>query len=180
MTERQRDLLRKVRALAEQGAPGEREAAQARLEALIQKYGLTDDVFVDDEETLIRHIFTYKGRYEKQLLTQIACKICPEHKMMRYTRGKGARTEAFIDCTKAKGIQIGIEFDFYKAVWAEEVGIFFKAFIQKHALFDIRPGHSEEVVDDETYERLLSMMGAIKDRELHLRLEDGKNGTNDG
>lgn len=176
MTDRQRDLLRKVRALAEQGAPGEREAAQARLEALIEKYGLTEDELFDDEEKLVCHTFLYKGTYERQLLSQIARKICPERKAWRYTRGKGSQTEAYIDCTKAEGIQVGIEFDFYKAVWAEELGCFFEAFIQKHALFDIRPGHSVKVVDDETYERLLAMMGAMKDRELHLRLEDGKNG----
>ena len=55
--------LRKVKALAEAGSPGEREAAQAMLDRLTLKYGIHE--VGSGEEPNYQYKFGYKDKFEK-------------------------------------------------------------------------------------------------------------------
>ena len=52
-------LLKKVRALAEHGVGGEAENAEKLLARMMKKYGISEAEL--DEETRVRHDFTYHG-----------------------------------------------------------------------------------------------------------------------
>lgn len=52
-------LLKKVRALAEHGVGGEAENAEKLLARMMKKYGISEEEL--DEETRVRHDFTYHG-----------------------------------------------------------------------------------------------------------------------
>lgn len=57
-------LLKKVRALAEHGVGGEAENAEKLLARMMKKYGISEEEL--DEETRVRHDFTYHGGEEKK------------------------------------------------------------------------------------------------------------------
>lgn len=61
-------LLKKVRALAEHGVGGEAENAEKLLARMMKKYGISEAEL--DEETRVRHDFTYHGGEEKKILKQ--------------------------------------------------------------------------------------------------------------
>lgn len=62
-------LLKKVRALAEHGVGGEAENAEKLLARMMKKYGISEEEL--DEETRVRHDFTYHGGEEKKILRQV-------------------------------------------------------------------------------------------------------------
>lgn len=66
-------LLKKVRALAEHGVGGEAENAEKLLARMMKKYGISEEEL--DEETRLRHDFTYHGGEEKKILRQVVYKV---------------------------------------------------------------------------------------------------------
>ena len=49
MTDKQRELLKKLQALAERGVGGEKETAERKLKQLIEKYGIEEAELSDDK-----------------------------------------------------------------------------------------------------------------------------------
>lgn len=68
MTERERLLekIRKVQALANRGADGEKQSAAALLDKLMKQYGIDEAEIA--EERLEKCFFRYKTPYERKLL----------------------------------------------------------------------------------------------------------------
>ncbi len=168
--ERNLELLKKVKKLAEHGVGGERDAAQALLSRLMKKYDIAEIDLSDD--ALEERGFTYKTPYERKLLHQLFNKIADDRECYRYRGGKGARTILYLKCTKAEAVQIDIEYDFYKALFAEEVGWLFQAFVQKHKIFDMKPGHATSEISDEDFLRLSALMAGLQDKSPHAPIED--------
>lgn len=167
--DKKRELLKKLRALAQRGEAGEREVAQQRLAELLIKYNVCEAELSDDALEL--HKFTFHNDFQRKLLIQLFYKIAPDRNYFRYTRGPGKYSVREIECTKAEALQIGIEYEFYSRLWAEEVEFFLSAFIQKHRIFDERPGHKSQEVDDETIFRMNMMMGAMQDKSVLPMIE---------
>lgn len=71
MTERERLLekIRKVQALANRGADGEKQSAAALLDKLMKQYGIDEAEIA--EERLEKCFFRYKTPYERKLLVQV-------------------------------------------------------------------------------------------------------------
>ena len=75
MTEREELLrrLERVKALAERGVGGEKENAEALLNRLMAKYGISEE---DIEDTAERDYFIrYHNFWERKLIVQIAYKL---------------------------------------------------------------------------------------------------------
>ena len=64
-----KELVHKLRALAERGVGGEKEAAAQKLALLMEKYGLDDADLEDEKEEA--HDFHFKTEFEKDLLRQL-------------------------------------------------------------------------------------------------------------
>lgn len=79
-----KDLLRKLKALAEKGVGGEKINAQKKLEALMQKNGITEDEL--DEETAIECLFNISGIRERRLLMQIIYKVLEASQISTYVQ----------------------------------------------------------------------------------------------
>ena len=75
MTERERLLekIRKVQALANRGADGEKQSAAALLDKLMKQYGIDEAEIA--EERLEKCFFRYKTPYERKLLVQVICTV---------------------------------------------------------------------------------------------------------
>lgn len=97
-------------------------------------------------------------------------------KSYTYRCGKGSRSIRGVECTEAEGLQLQIEYEFYKQLWQEEMGLFWSAFIQKHRIFSMRPedtGSDEPMTPEKMEEimRMSQMMGAMQDKTLRPLLE---------
>lgn len=171
------ELLKKLKALADNGVGGERENAQAMLDKLLAKYDISAETLSDDEVS--DHGFTYHSDFERRLLSQLRAKIATNRDAFRYKYGKGARSTFYCTCTEAEALQIQIEFEFYAALWKEEQETFFGAFIQKHQIFDTKPGCETMEFDEETATRMGAMMKGMQDKTLNPMLEDGDRDESD-
>lgn len=131
-------LLKKVRALAEHGVGGEAENAEKLLARMMKKYGISEEEL--DEETRVRHDFTYHGGEEKKILRQVVYKVTAATPTSSYIPRAGARLElnsARIALPPEK-VEIEYLFDFYKRLWEKEKDAFLAAYIQKHRIICIR------------------------------------------
>ena len=126
------DLLRKVKALADAGAPGEREAARARLDALLNKHGITEEQLNESEGKL--HGFTYKGLQDQLLVMVIVAHVSNGRKVAPQDHGDGKRNKMWVKLTAAQFIDVETQLDFYRKHWNEELQIFFRAFISAQNL----------------------------------------------
>ena len=158
--------------MAERGATeGERAAARHRLEILLAKYRIDEAELADDELAL--HWYTCKDENERQLFCQVCNKVNRDRSTYIRTAGKGQRTERGVKCTKAEALQIEIEFDFYKTLWHEELDFFFKAFVQKHQIFDMTPGHGvDDTTSREDLLRMAQLARGMQDRTLRRMIEN--------
>lgn len=180
MTERERLLekLAAVKALADRGVGGEKTAAEQRLRYLMQKHGITE---ADLEDAGVRlYWIRYKTEYERKLLYQLAYKYTGSghaHGCVGTYTGR-SRKKVGINCTPAQYIEIEADFEFYRAALAEEMELFYTAFINKNGLFP--PPELAGEIDDSgeidlvRLEKLQAMMGGIERRSRNKALPEGE------
>ena len=137
MTEREELLrrLERVKALAERGVGGEKENAEALLNRLMAKYGISEE---DIEDTAERDYFIrYHNFWERKLIVQIAYKHLGNGHCCGTVGTQSGRPhkKICVTCTPAQYIEIETDFEFYKAAWEEELAIFYSAFISKNDIF---------------------------------------------
>lgn len=166
------DLLRKLQALAERGEAGERENARAILAGLMEKYGVEEADLQDD--ALEESCFSYLGPIERRLLVQVIFHVTNgDRRVYAYKHGKGSRSAVCCMCTKAEAVQIGVEYDFYREIWAQELDLFSRAFVNKHGIFSDRPTGDDPGVSHQDYLRMAAMMAGLQDRSMQRMLEGG-------
>lgn len=66
MDDKKKQLLNKLKALAERGVGGEKETAQRKLQELMEKYEIDENDLSDDKKE--NYQFKYKNKFEKQLI----------------------------------------------------------------------------------------------------------------
>lgn len=152
-----KDLLRKLKALAEKGVGGEKINARKKLEALMQKNGITEDEL--DEETIIECVFDYSSVRERRLLGQIAY---------------GRRKRRFgCKATLAQKIEIEFLFDFYKRLYKREEEFFFDTFIQKHELYGrLEDGEEPERLSKQDAIKMGALMQGMSDEAPRRQIEE--------
>ena len=157
--------LLKVKALAEEGVDGEREAARTVLNRLMLKHGLPEIGWSD--EPVRPYHFSYKNKYEKRILIQICAKVTKQS-TVRYrstsSRSKSISVTLTPDQYHAmKGLYSVYRKAFEKELERVAAGLI-DAFIHKH---DLWSGASS---DQET-EPMTAEEGQLL-RDLYRNLED--------
>lgn len=146
MTERERLLekIRKVQALANRGADGEKQSAAALLDRLMTQYGIDEAEIA--EEHLEKCFFRYKTPYERKLLVQVIYTVTGKipFKCVGSDSGR-ARKQVGIDCTAAERLEIEFSYEFYKAALEEEMERFYSAFLMKNDIFPPASKKAEEI-----------------------------------
>lgn len=167
-----KELAQKLQALAERGEEHERKLAKAKLEKLLNNYDLTSEELSESFESV--HEFSYKNKFEKKLVVQIAYKVhdsIPELYDYRNTfTNRKRRNLIGIKCTKAQSIEIEFLFEFYSELFKNEVDFFFDAFIQKHKLFGTPTGESSPKHSLEELERSAFLQAGMSKASPILRL----------
>ena len=129
-----KELLQKIKVLAERGVDGEKENAQMLLDRLIERYGITEDEL--ETELCTMHWFSFSQKIEKRLLCQIIYMVTglfPYSCINRSTNR--TRKKVGIECTAAERIEIEMNYTFFKDALYSELDIFMSAFANKNSLF---------------------------------------------
>lgn len=167
-----KELAQKLQALAERGEEHERNLAKAKLENLLNNYDLTSEELSENYESV--HEFSYKDKFEKTLILQIAYKVygsIPEVYNYRNTvTNRKRRNLIGIKCTKAQNIEIEFLFDFYSELFKKEVDFFIDAFIQKHELFGTPTGENTPKRSPEELERSAFLQAGMSEASPIIRL----------
>lgn len=178
MIDKKKELLKKLQVLAERGVGGEKETAERKLRQLMEKYGIDEMEFAEDK--LEEFEFKYKNAQEEQLIRQLLYKMFGAEwrsKSYTYRFGKGSKSIRGVECTRAEGIQLQIEYEFYKDLWQQEMKLFYNAFIQKHQIFSPRPedtkGNDKPLTPEQRAEifRMSQMMDAMQNKTIQPLLE---------
>ena len=165
MTSDVKSKLLKVKALAEAGSAGEREAARAMLNRLISKYGLEKDGLVAEPKQPYR--FSYENKFEKRLLIQITAKVTKQS-TIRYRTPNRRSKQISVTLTADQHHEMKKLYSVYRKAFKKELervasGLI-DAFIHKHDLWSgVAPdGETEPMTAGES--QLL--------RDLYRNLED--------
>ena len=127
--------LRKVQALAESGAAGERDAARAMLPRLLSKYGLTIDAL--RQHAVDRYWFRFSGRLERQLLFQCACLVLQANQA-HYWKQRGVPNQIGFDLTELQYAALNDCWTHYRGtwrrLWTEQQQSFLHAFVNRNEI----------------------------------------------
>ena len=167
------ELLKKIKALAEAGAGGEKENAQQLLDKLMKKYGFTEDDLSEDKiqifDIKIPRIFN-AAKLANQVLYSIIGK-CGDKGLFTYRcRGK----QYCIQCTTAEYVEFQAKYEFYLYHYKKELGMFYSAFVQANNIFYKGPG--AEVDTDLTEEdmMMLKMARGLEKHNYNLQIAEGE------
>ncbi|MCD7955898.1 MAG: hypothetical protein LUG93_09160 [Lachnospiraceae bacterium] len=176
LTEKKKELLRKLNALAERGVGGEKETAKKKLEKMLAENGISSIEELDEEKKEY-FLFSYNGKHEIKLLKQCVYKVLGAGDEIIAYHSKGTKQKIGYYCTKAQKIEIDLEFDFYRKAFYEELETFMEAFIQKQQIFppDAPLMDTEKLTEEELrrYEKIVEMKGAIE-RKTRVRMVEKK------
>jgi hypothetical protein len=138
--------------MANRGTPKEQKIA----EELIDKYGIS----VEDE-TIKQVEFSYRNKYEKQLLLQIWSMVINSAKEGYYTN-KSKKNVFIFELTKSQEIELSLFYSIYKREMKEEIEITIHAFIQSNSIFPLSSFENpEDPTDMEKARKILNSAGTI-------------------
>ncbi|MCU8207775.1 hypothetical protein M2H09_20885 [Vibrio vulnificus] len=141
--------------LATRGVGGERENAEARLERLLDKYGIKmADFFETDCEQ--EFFFTYSTKFEERLFLQIALSMGIDD-IWEY---KGTR-KLSVNCSVSNHAELSLKYGVYKRALKDEMDMTFHAFIHAQKLYR----QSNDLQDEEEHSPIRS---AEEERRLRL------------
>lgn len=144
--------LLKIKALAERGEGGEKEAAIQMYHKLLKKYDIDEKALQKDK--LSKHWFTYETDIEENLLVQIFYMVTGDPEYFRRTsRTRG--TQCGCICTDFEKTEIRFYFEFYKDALNQELEAFLMAFKLKNHLF---PDESARCFVPEEEEEISEML----------------------
>lgn len=155
--------LKKIKALAEQGIGGEKEAAAQLYQKLLNMLDTPPEElnYILQEET--SHFFSFRNSMEESLLSQIAYKVIGRG---TYYLQKGQK-RVRIMCTEMENEEIKMLFSLYKHKLEEDLKIFFSAFVQKQQIFPdetarlYTPPENTNSLDEEKQKKIIKMMNGI-------------------
>ena len=161
-----RELLLKLKALAERGKGGEAINAQRKLAEYMKKYGISDEEL--EESTKEVREFRFSGEREKRLLAQIMYKVTDDRESVYVyssrASGRTIRSKLGCLCTKSQEIEIQMLFDFYKRLYEREEETLFSAFVQKHEIFGrLKDGEAPDKIDRDELMRMMLIAEGLRD-----------------
>lgn len=175
--EKQIELIKKIKALAEKGVGGEAKNAQKLLNKMLAKHNLTlEDI---EGEKVQDYLFKASG-INALLLNQIVKRVnyclkvyvIPAAKVKQY----GLNGNNLVTCTPAEFIEIDQMFFLYKRLFKKESKIFYKAFLAANDLL-VRPPKSEQKTtanltpeELEEWKRMRAMAISIKTETIKKQL----------
>lgn len=171
MTDKEKELLNKLKALADKGIAGEKATAEKKLKQLMKKLEITEkDLEKNKEELYIFKIKKGLGKYGKDFLIQIIAYVYKEK--MNDLRGTVQSECIKLYITADKYLEISALYDFYFEKLKEKFNLMYSAFIDANDLYS---GVSDKTPTKKELDRLLkikAISGSIEKDEFYKRLEN--------
>jgi hypothetical protein len=156
------ELAKKLHALAERGENHERENAADKLQRLMDKYNISfDDI---DSDKLQEFELLYPG-IDKKFVVQIIANVCGK-KVPLWS--DGTKRKAFlIECSHTDFLLIQAKIEFFWKVYQEELGIFYRAFLQANDL-TVKSSNDRDLTPEEIAELklVLAMMSGMRQHKM--------------
>ena len=133
-----KEILQKLKTLADRGVNGEKENAENLLSKLMKKYNISEDEL---EQEYTKDVFVTLRNYAER---KICCQI-----LYAYFNGAnlykrhGDRTKYFTELTPVQEIEFKYMLSVYIDAFYKEQDIFIRAFIYKNGIFPV----NGEVID---------------------------------
>jgi len=150
--EKQIQILKKIKALADKGIGGEAVNAQKLFDKLLKKHGLSKSD-IESEET--KDYFFKVKSWDERLLSQIAKCVNCDIKVYDVTfevKKHRLAGNILITCTAAEYIEIDQMFDVYSKLLKSEMELFYKAFLKANNLLVTPPKEKLRTINDLTAE----------------------------
>lgn len=167
--EQAQEKLKKLKALAERGAGGEKTTAEKLYREFMEKYEIREEEILS--EKVETHWFGYSTELEERLLLQIFSKVTGSREYYTYTKQYSRRKKRGCDCTEIEAAEIKLLFGFYRNEMKRELEVFMAAFIHGNHLYrDKKPEEQEGTERREpTYEEMriakkASLMSLMMDK----------------
>ena len=172
------ERIKAVKALADRGERGEKENAQALLEKLMQKYGVTEaDLELERVETVF---FPYHDELERRILIQVIFSVTGKPPFGCVGGGTGRKRKKYgADCTAAQRLEIEFKHDFFYTAAKKEFEVFLYAFFNKNCISPpetiVPPKYKEDLTEEElrTMKRAAIMAATMERYTPHKAIGDG-------
>ena len=157
------ELAKKIKALAEKGKGGERNAAKEKLERICQKYNISESELSTSEETKNYYIVINDSN-ERELLINVCCMILD----VPGFKWKEKNNCICINITQPEYENINSAFEYYRDMYNDYKRYLMQGIISRHAIGyipkhqtytqeniqqDIPPTPSEDIKDEENEQK---------------------------
>jgi hypothetical protein len=170
------ELAKKLKALAERGVGGESVNAQKLLASLLKKNGLSmSDI---EQETSKEYFFKASGS-DSRLLTQIIKRVNYDLNVYKFpasvVKEHGLSGNMMTECTASEFIEIEQMYSVFKRLYKEELELFYKAFVTANDLLTDSPikkttSDLSEVELDE-WRRVQEMAMSVKTESIRKQID---------
>lgn len=166
------ELAKKLKALADRGVGGEKVNAKNLLLKLLKNHGMT---MADLESELEDYHYFHLKESNTPLFYQVTSTILGDN-FKRYK--DNSKPDSYcLFCTNAHAIEIQAKFDFFLALYVQELETFHKAFIIRQDLFPINVAPKDESTlsakELEDYRRARDLSKGIKEGVFLKQLNKG-------
>lgn len=176
MTEKIKELARKLLELAKRGVGGEKENAQTMLDKLLLRHGITVAELEGEEMRPVAFRYLSNDPHKKnRFLFQVIASVIGSKRVTSTVQFEPSSGESYcyISMTPAEEIEAKAKFDFYWRDFLEQADIFRSAYIQQNELYAKPDGdedHYKELTDEEKGRlyKEAKMMDAI-DKKSYLK-----------
>ena len=155
--------LKKIKALAEEGIGGEKNAAAAIYKKLLSELDVSPEELNYIMSEVRSYYFKFCNSMEERLLGQIAYKVIGSGRYYLQNSGKKIRLE----CTEIEASEIQMLFNLYRKKLKEDLEIFFSAFVHRQNIFPdetarlYKAPENISPMDNERANKVLKMMQGI-------------------
>jgi len=156
------ELVRKVKRLADHGIGGEAAAAKIKLKRLYEKYNLTDDDFIELQESYNRY-FIIRHILDKKLLSNLICMIL---ETPVFACGESNNTLR-IKLTDEQYNNISQAYEYYQKMYDDYSNYLMQAIISRNAIGFVLKQKQESTQEStqETAPEVPNMQDTNSDRE---------------
>jgi hypothetical protein len=167
MNDKQRELIKKIQALAERGEDGEQVNAAKLLKSMMAKLKISLDDLID--ESVNYRTFNIPIA-EQEIFCQTVLSVIGSKRDIRYNGHRP--TKLWIELTDAEYIEIESKFDFIKRIYKKRLSTFKLAFIYAFDLFShdhdtVKKSSEQEL---ERHREAVNLSRHIKTESYHKQL----------
>lgn len=153
MSNKKRELLKKLQEMANRGEPGEKDNAAALMNKIMKDYGITDANL--EEENRTKHSFHPRsGPFGKRLMSQIMSTVLG--KKFDLYRRLDRKGWYIVECTHLEYLEIESRYVFYSRLLEEELELYYVAFVHRNRLLP-PDAVTKEINGEEEYQEWLKM-----------------------